>query len=55
MNGHSVVFNNVDILLALSVSNGALNSGKTKMEQVKGEALNICGLFRWSGSLCVLD
>ena len=35
------VFNNVDTLLALSVSHGALNSSKTKMELVKEEALNI--------------
>ena len=35
------VFNNVDTLLALSVSHGALDSSKTKMELVKEEALNI--------------
>ena len=54
MNSHSGVFNNVDTLLALSVSHGALDSGKTKMELVKEEALNICSLFKWSGFLCVL-
>ena len=31
---------NVETLLALSVSYGALDSGKTKMELVKEEALN---------------
>ena len=53
MNSHFGVFNNVDILLALSVSHGALNSGKTKMELVKEEALNICSPYKWSGFLCV--
>ena len=47
------VFNNVETLLALSVSYGALDSGKTKVELVKEEALNICP-FTWSGFLCVL-
>ena len=42
-----------DALLALSVSYGALDSGKTKMELVKEEALNICP-FKLSGFLCVL-
>ena len=41
MNSHSGVFNNVDTFLALSVSYSALDSGKTKMELVKEEALNI--------------
>ena len=54
MNSHSGVFNNVDTLLALSVSHGALDSGKTKMELVKEEALNICSPFKWSGFFCVL-
>ena len=44
---------NVETLLVLSVSYGALDSGKTKMELVKEEALNICP-FTWSGFLCVL-
>ena len=39
--GRHGVFNNVDTLLALSVSHGALDSSKTKMELVKEEALNI--------------
>ena len=47
MNSHSGVFNNVDFLLALSVSHGALDSGKTKMELVKEEALNSCSRFTW--------
>ena len=54
MNSHSSVFNNADTLLALSVSHSALDSGKTKMELVKEEALNICSPFKWSGFLCVL-
>ena len=54
MNSHSGVFNNVDTLLALSVSPSALDSGKTKMDLVKEEALNICNSFKWSGFLCVL-
>ena len=54
MNSHSGVFNNFDTLLALSVSHSALDSGKTKMELVKEEALNICSPFKWSGFLCVL-
>ena len=49
MNSHSGVFNNVDTLLSLSVSHSALDSGKTKIELVKEEALNICGPFKWSG------
>ena len=44
---------NVETLLALSVSYGPLDSGKTKMELVKEEALNVCP-FTWSGFLCVL-
>ena len=47
-----MVFNNVDTLLALSVSHGALYSGKRKMELVKEETLNICSPFKWSG-FCV--
>ena len=54
MNSHSGVFNNADTLLSLSVSHSALDSGKTKMELVKEEALNICSPFKWSGFLCVL-
>ena len=45
INSQSVVFNNVDTLLALSVSHGALDSPKTKMELVLQEALNICSPF----------
>ena len=52
--GRHSVFNNVDTLLALSVSHGALDSSKTKMELVKEEALNICNAFKWSDFLCVL-
>ena len=48
MNSHSDVFNNVDTLSALSVSHGAFDSGKTEMELVKEEALNICSQFKWS-------
>ena len=54
MNSHSGVFNHVDTLLELSVSHGALDSGKTKMELVKEEALNICSRFKWSGFACLL-
>ena len=54
MNSQSGVFNNVDTLLALSVSRGVLDSGKTKIELVKEETLNICSPFKWSGVLCVL-
>ena len=39
--GRQGVFNNVDTLLALSVSHGALDFSKIKMELVKEEALNI--------------
>ena len=46
MNSPSGVFNNVDTLLALSVSHSALDSGKTKMELVKEEALNIGSPFK---------
>ena len=46
MNSHSDVFKNVDTLLALSASRGALDSGKTKMELVEEEALNICSPFK---------
>ena len=54
MNSHSGVFNNVDILLALSVSRGALDSGKIKIELVKEEALIICSPSKWSGFLRML-
>ena len=54
MNSHSGVFNNVDTMLALSVSHGALDSAKTKMELMKEEALSICSPFKLSGFLCVL-
>ena len=54
MNSHSGVFNNVDTLLVLSVSHGALGFGKTKMELVKEESFNICSTFKWSGFSCVL-
>ena len=54
MNSHSGVFNNVDTLLALSVSHSALDSGKTKMELMKEEALNIWGPFKWLDFVCVL-
>ena len=54
INSHSGVFNNVDTLLALSVSHSALDSSKTKMDLVKEEACNICSPFKWSGFLCVL-
>ena len=40
MNSHSGVFNDFDTLLSLSVSHGALDSGKTNMELVKEKALN---------------
>ena len=53
-NSHSGVFNNVDTLLRLSVSHGAFDSGKTKLELVKEDALNICSPFKWSGFWCVL-
>ena len=40
-NSHCGVCNDVDTLLSLSVSHSALDSGKTNMELVKEEALNI--------------
>ena len=55
MNSHSGVFSKIETLLALSVSYFALDSGKTKMELLKEEALSICNPIRWSGVLCVLD
>ena len=54
INSSSGVFNNADTLLALSVLHGALDSGKTKMELVKEEALNISSPFKWSVFLRVL-
>ena len=42
-------------MLALSVSHGALNSGKIKMKLVKEEELSICNPLKWSGFLSVLD
>ena len=54
MNSPPAVFNNVGTLLALSVSHSAFDSGKTKIELVKEEALNICSPFKWSGFLCEL-
>ena len=41
-------------LLALSVSHGTLNYGKTEKELVKEEALNICRPFEWPGFFRVL-
>ena len=41
-------------LLALSVSHGALDYGKTEKELMKEEALNICRPFKWSGFFRVL-
>ena len=52
MNGHSGVFNNAGTLLALSVSHGALDSGKIKMELVKKEAHITGSPFKWPGFLC---
>ena len=46
INNESVVFSNFDTLLALSVSHGALDSRRTKMELVLKEALNICSPFK---------
>ena len=54
MNSHSDIINNVDYLLALSVSHGALDSGETKMELVKEKPLSIFSPCKWSGFLCVL-
>ena len=53
MNSHYSAFNNVITWIALSVSNGALDSSKTKMKLVKEETLNISssGLL---ALLCVL-
>ena len=42
MKSHSDVFNNIDTLLALSISHGALDSSKTKMELGKDQS------FKWS-------
>ena len=48
-NSHSGVFNNIDTLLALSISHGALDSSKTKMELGKDQS------FKWSGfGVCFL-
>ena len=55
MNSQPDVFNNVDTLLALSSSHSALDSGKTKIELVNEEALNICSPLKWSLFLCVLS
>ena len=52
MNSHSSVFNNLDILLALSVSNSALESGKTRIELVKEEALNIFSPLNGQAFMC---
>ena len=54
MNSHFCVFNNVDTLLVLSVPHAALDSGKTKIELVKEEVLNIHCPFTWSSILCML-
>ena len=45
-NNQSVVFSNFDTLFALSISHGALDSCKTKIELVLKEALNICSPFK---------
>ena len=46
MNSHSGIFNNISTVLAFSVSHGAFDFGKTKMELVKEEAFNISGPFK---------
>ena len=42
-------------LLALSVSHGAFDYGKTEKGLMKEEALNICTPFKWSGFFHVLS
>ena len=54
MNSHSDIFNNIDTFLALWVSPGAPDSGKTKLGLVKEEPLSICSSFKWSCYLSVL-
>ena len=54
INIHSGIFNNVDTVLAFSVSYGAFDFGKTKMELVKLEAFNISSRFSHAFCLCLL-
>ena len=54
MNSHSGVFNNADTLLALSVSHSGFDTGKTKMELVKEEALKICRTNGQTFCVCLL-
>ena len=51
---NSDIFDNIDSILAMSVSHDSLDSGKIKAELVKQEAMHICDAFKWSGFLCVL-
>ena len=54
LNNNPGVFNSIDKTLAISVSQNALDTNKTKGELVQRETLNICSAYRWRGFLCVL-
>ena len=53
ISNHSKVFSSIDTILAISVSQNALDSNKTKGELVQNEATNICTSFKWTGFLYV--
>ena len=46
INSHSGIFNNANTVLAFSVSDGAFDFGKTKVELVKEEAFKLSTQFK---------
>ena len=50
----SKVFSTIVTILAISVSDNAVDSNKTKGDLVQKEAINICTSFQWAGFLCIL-
>ena len=54
VNEHSQYFRIIDNLLPKSVSEESLDSGKTKQDLVKQEAILNCNDKKWSSFLCIL-
>ena len=54
VNEHSQYFQNINNLLLQSVSKESLDSGMTKQDLVKQEAILNCADKKWSSFLCIL-
>ena len=54
VNEHSQYFRIIDNLLPKSISEESLDSGKTKQDLVKQEAILNCNDKKWSSFLCIL-